>query len=130
MASDAERLATALDRFNRDGAEAVLELFTPDVVWIAPPEWPEQAIFEGHDGLRTLERIWRENFDDYWLELHDFEMVDDRAVARLTQHGAIRGSGQMIETRNSWLVSYTEDRHICHVSAYFSWEGAMEAARS
>ena len=129
MVTDADRLARAVDAFNSGGVEDALQFFVPDVVWIAPPEWPDQAIYEGYDGLRALEQIWRSNFDRYRIDLHEAEIVDDRVVARLTQHGAIKGTEEVIEQRLSWLLSF-DDGRISHVRSYFSWEEAMEAARS
>jgi ketosteroid isomerase-like protein len=129
MVTDADRLAMALDVFNRRGLEDALDFFLPDVVWMAPPEWPDQAVYEGYDGLRALEQIWRSNFDGYRIDLHEAEMVEGRVVARLTQHGAIKGTEEVIEQRLSWLLSF-DDGRIRHVLSYFSWEEAMEAARS
>ena len=60
--------------FAESGAEGVIPFYTEDAIIYSIPEWPDDPEYHGHDGVRKLTRQWRENFDDFGLdlrELHD-----------------------------------------------------------
>ena len=44
--------------------------------------------------------------------------------------GRIKGTDQQIHQRASWLIDFGGDGLIHHLRAYFTWEEALEAARS
>lgn len=41
-------------RFNREPQNAAhwLELYDPAIEWRMPPEWPEEPVYFGHEGVR------------------------------------------------------------------------------
>jgi hypothetical protein len=55
---------------NRGGAG----LFRPDVIAYPFPEWVEESEYRGHDGLRALIALWKDNFDAF--EIHEDEFRD------------------------------------------------------
>jgi ketosteroid isomerase-like protein len=115
--------------YEERGVEAALPLFDPGVTWMAPPEWMDQPVYCGHQGLRDLDTLWRSNFDDFGLELEELCAVGDRIVALIFLHGRIKGTEQRIEQRASWLIDFGEEGLITRLCAYFSWAEAFEAAR-
>jgi ketosteroid isomerase-like protein len=116
------------DTFNRDGVEGVLPYFDPEIEWFGPPEWLEEPVYSGHDGLRRLAAAWEGNFGEYRLDFEQlFELADDEVLVLAFQRGRIKGSDDRIELRVGfeWLV---RDRRIARVKAHFSWEQALVAA--
>jgi hypothetical protein len=60
---DAKVLRDAIAAFNRGGVEQALGYFDPSVEWIGPPEWLEERLYEGHDGIRKVAALWTESVD-------------------------------------------------------------------
>jgi SnoaL-like domain len=91
-------LRGAIEAFNDEGVDAALEYFDPEIEWWAPPEWLEDRLYRGHEGLRELATFWTEQFDDYHLSADKFiDLGGDQVLALLHQGGRIRGSGDRIE---------------------------------
>jgi ketosteroid isomerase-like protein len=123
---NAERMRQAVADFADGGADAALWLFAPDVVWVAPPEWVDQPVYCGHDGVRALGDLWNEYFDNYTLDLRHVEERDWRVLALLVQWGTIHGSNEVVETEASWVATF-EDGLITHVQGFFAWDQARAA---
>jgi ketosteroid isomerase-like protein len=128
VADHATRLASLFPAYNDEGVEAILSVFRPDVTWMAPPEWMDQPVYCGHEGIRDLDALWRANFDEFRLELEEMRAVGPRLVALLFLRGRIKGSTQEIEQRASWVVDFDADGLITRLAAFFSWDEALEVA--
>jgi ketosteroid isomerase-like protein len=121
-------LRGAIEAFNREGVEAALEYVDPEIEWWAPPEWLEDRLYRGHEGLRELAAFWTEQFGEYQLEPERFtDLGGDRVLALLHQRGRIRGSGDRIEQPVGYIAR-VRDGKLTEVHVYFSWEAALEAA--
>ena len=117
-----------LDTFNREGVEAVLTYFDPEITWLGPPGWLEERLYTGHDGLRKLAAAWGDNFEEYRLDFERLIDVDEDEVLVLAyQRGRIKGSEVSIEQRVGFEWQLRNGR-IARVQAHFSWEEALEAA--
>lgn len=126
--SEVTTVREVLAAFNRDGVEAALEYFDPNVEWIGPPEWLEERLYRGHDGIRKVASLWTEHFDEFRLDLDRTIDVGDHVIAFLYQRARIRGTDDEIEQ----LVAQdyqVRDGKATRVHVYFSWEAALEAAR-
>jgi ketosteroid isomerase-like protein len=121
-------LLSAIHAFNEGGVEAALEFFDPNLVWVAPPEWLEDRIYEGHDGLRRLSAYWTQLFDDYQLEAErSMEVGEDEVVLLLHQRGRIKGSGDPVDGPLGYLAQI-RDGLVTRVNIYFSWEATLDAS--
>jgi ketosteroid isomerase-like protein len=121
-------LRAAIEAFSDQGIEAALAYFDPELEWWAPPEWLEDRLYRGHQGLRELAAFWTEQFDDYRVEPERFiELGGDRVVALLHQRGRIRGSGDRVEQPIGYIARIREGK-VTEVHVYFSWEATLEAA--
>lgn len=129
MTDRLEQIRQLFPKFNANGLEPALPLFDENVTWMAPPEWMDQPVYCGHQGLRDLVDLWNSNFDDFELDLEDLQAVGDRVVALMFLRGRIKGSDQQIQQRASWVMDFGPDGRVTHLCAYFSWEEALEAAR-
>ena len=121
-------LLSAVHAFNEGGVEAALEFFDPNLEWVAPPEWLEDQVYGGHEGLRRLSTQWTHLFDDYQLEpVRSMDVGEDQVVLLLQQRGRIRGSGDPVESPIGYVAEIREGL-VARVSIYFSWEATLEAA--
>jgi ketosteroid isomerase-like protein len=122
-----EIVRRAIETFNREGVEAALEYFDAGVEWLGPPEWLEEHLYEGHDGIRRIASVWGENFDEYRLDPEKFIDAGDEVVALVFQRGRIKGSTDLIEQRIGYVWEVRNGKGV-RVQVYFSWEDALEAA--
>ena len=121
-------LLSAIHAFNDDGVEAALEFFDPDLEWVAPPEWLEDRVYKGHEGLRRLSAHWTQLFDDYHLELErSVDVREDEVVLLLHQRGQIKGSGDPVDGPIGYLAQIRAGL-VTRVNIYFSWDATLEAA--
>jgi ketosteroid isomerase-like protein len=80
-----ETSSNAIAALNRDGVEGFLAYCDPDVEWITPPDWPEEPVFNGHDGVRRAIALFGEQLDDFHVEMERVVDVDeDRVVVLLS----------------------------------------------
>ena len=113
---------------NTRGLEAALAYVHPEIAWYGPPEWLEQEVYNGHQGLRELNESWRQSFDEYGLDLERvIDLGGNRVLALLMQHGRIKAGGNPIELEVAWTVEVLDGR-LARVDVHFSWESALEAA--
>jgi ketosteroid isomerase-like protein len=124
---NAEIVAHAISAFERAGVEGALEYFDPSVEWFGPPEWPEDRVYEGYDGLKTLAAVWIESFDEFRLDLERAIDAGDHVIALLYQRGRIKGSSSQIEHKVGWDCEVLNGR-IARVHPCFSWGEALQTA--
>jgi hypothetical protein len=79
-----EIVRRSFEAYASGGIEATLPFYAPDFVWDPGPEWVEDTIYRGHDGVRRLDAILLENFDGYSLELHEIRAVGSLQSARIS----------------------------------------------
>ncbi len=100
------RLArTLMERWNAGDVERVVELYTEDATMIAGPDWPDQAEFHGHDGVRANIEQWQGVWDSSEIEAERVEAYGDRVVAS----GAwlTRGRASGVEGRMPFVILLT-----------------------
>jgi ketosteroid isomerase-like protein len=101
MAEFQENLEIArlvVERWNANDLDGVLELFAEDAVMLSGPDWPEQASWEGLDGIRRNMEEWREVWESSRMEFDRMESFGNRIVGSgaWTTRGRASGvDGQM-----------------------------------
>jgi len=121
-------ILNAIEAFNETGVEAALPYLHPEIEWVAPPEWLEDRLYEGHDGIRRLSAYWTQLFDEYRLvPQRMMDAGDGRVVILLQQEGRIIGSGDLVESPLGYLAEIS-DTLVDRVEIFFSWEATLEAA--
>ena len=124
----AQRLRRVVEDFSAGGIDAALPHFHPELAWHAPPEWLEQSVYTGHEGLRDLAASWGQNFDEYRLDVERVvDLAGDRALALLHQRGRIRLSGSQVEQAIAWVAELRDDK-LVRVDVFFNWEDGLKAA--
>jgi ketosteroid isomerase-like protein len=122
-----EIVRRTIETFNRDGVEDALEYFDAEVEWLGPPEWLEEHLYKGHDGIRRIASVWSESFDEYRLDPQRFIDAGDQVVALVVQRGRIKGSADPVEQMIGYVWEVRNGKGV-RVQVYFSWEEALEAA--
>lgn len=121
-------MLNAIEAFNEAGVEAALSYLDPEIEWVAPPEWLEDRLYRGHDGIRRLSAYWTQLFDEYRVMPQQvIDAGDGRVVLLLQQEGRIIGSGDRVESPLGYLVEI-RDTMVARVEIFFSWEATLEAA--
>jgi ketosteroid isomerase-like protein len=104
------------------------EAYASDFVWDMSNYcgWPEQAIYEGVDGMRRFLEEWSRVFDwEYEVEsLHD---AGDRLVTIVSQRGRTKSAGPAVEMC-SGLVWTLRDGRVLRVENYADPDEALRAA--
>jgi ketosteroid isomerase-like protein len=122
-----ETSSKAIAALNRDGVEGFLAYCDPDVQWITPPDWPEDPVFNGHDGVRRAIALFDEQLDDFHVEMERVVDVDkDRVVVLLYQSGRIKGSGHTLREPLGVATEF-RDGKATRFQLYFSWHEALKA---
>jgi ketosteroid isomerase-like protein len=117
----------ALEAFNRGGVDAALQYLDPDIEWWGPPEWLEERLYRGHDGVRRLASFWTQTFDEYRLDLDDASESGNTVLALCHQRGRMKGTGDHIEDPIAYVWEVRNGK-ATRVDVYFSWEAAVDAA--
>jgi ketosteroid isomerase-like protein len=121
-------MLNAIEAFNETGVETALPYLHPEIEWVAPPEWLEDRLYKGHDGIRRLSAYWTQLFDEYRvMPQRVMDAGDGRVVLLLQQEGRIIGSGDRVESPLGYLVEI-RDTLVARVEIFFSWEATLEAA--
>jgi ketosteroid isomerase-like protein len=127
--NNAEVVQRALEAFNRGGVDAALQYLDPDIEWWGPPEWLEERLYSGHEGVRRLASFWTQTFDEYRLDLDEASESGDTVLALCHQRGRMKGAGAQIEEPIAYIFEL-RDGKATRVDVYFSWEAAVDAADS
>jgi ketosteroid isomerase-like protein len=116
-----------LEAFNRGGVDAALHYLDPDIEWWGPPEWLEERLYRGHDGVRQLASFWTQTFDEYRIDLDEASESGNTVLALCHQRGRMKGSGDQIEEPIAYIWEVHNEK-ATRVDVYFSWEAAVDAA--
>ncbi len=110
------------------GVDATLPYFTDDTVLYSIPEWLDDPEYHGHDGLRRLDRQWRDNFDDFSFDAQALHDAGDAVVSLLELTGRTKGSAIPMTMQIGAVVSEFADGRIAVQRLFSSWESALRAA--
>ena len=88
---------------------------------------PDDPEYHGHDGVRKLTRQWRENFDDFGLDLRELHDGGATVVALFELTGQTKGSALPMRMQIGAVFSGFTDGRIGRQRLFSSWELALEA---
>ncbi|MHB8233817.1 MAG: nuclear transport factor 2 family protein [Solirubrobacteraceae bacterium] len=114
----------AIAALNSDGIEGFLAYCDADVEWVTPPNWLEERVFNGHEGVRRAIALFGEQLDDFRIEMERVDDVDDeRVVVLLYQRG---GSDHTLREPLGVATTFREGK-ATRFEVFFSWKEALEA---
>jgi ketosteroid isomerase-like protein len=109
------------------GVEGVIPFYTEDAIIYSIPEWPDDPEYHGHDGVRKLTRQWRENFDDFGLDLREVHDGGATVVALFELTGQTKGSALPMRMQVGAVFSDFRDGRVARQRLFSSWRLALEA---
>jgi ketosteroid isomerase-like protein len=115
------------EAFETGGFDAMLPFYPEDVVWHPAPEWVEDPVYHGHDGVRKMSATFTENFDDLALEPCDIREVQDRVLVLAEATGRTKETGVVLRQPYAMVYSDFREGKIGEVRFYFTWQAALEA---
>jgi ketosteroid isomerase-like protein len=123
-----EIVRSAWNVFVTDGIEAVLPYFIEDCVLEDFPELPDHAVYHGKDGVRGIDRHFREMWGEFIQEPVEFiDAGDDLVVGVIAMQGRGKGSGAPMASEAFW-VHEVRNGKLAHMRAFTTREQALEAA--
>jgi ketosteroid isomerase-like protein len=123
-----ELVRKVFDAHAAGGIEAVLPFYASDVRMYPGPEWVEDPVYHGHDGVRTLDAEFVENFDDWGWEVHDLRDAGDRIVALVEMKGTIKHSDVPIRFAQGIVAADFRGDTVGELRFFNSWREALGAA--
>jgi ketosteroid isomerase-like protein len=105
-------------------------MIAADVEWLTAVERDLRSagrIFHGHEGMRELWKLWRTEFDDFWIETDEIRDLGGNRVLRLA-HMRFRGPASGIQVESQLALLYTlRDGKIVRSDDYRSHKRALKA---
>ena len=123
-----EIVRRAYEALERDGLEALLDFFDPEIRWEVRPDLPDADTYQGHDGIRQLLGSFDEVLDESWYSPQEFLDSGDQVLVVLRWGGRGRGSGVAVEEREETWIFTLRDGKVLRVKEYVSKNEALEAA--
>ncbi|MEJ7876170.1 MAG: nuclear transport factor 2 family protein [Solirubrobacterales bacterium] len=80
------------DAWNVGDRSYVLEHLSPDVVWVTPPDDPDQGVFRGHGAVTGFWDQWRAAVGQLRFDIIEMAELGDRVLAVVKRSGVGRQS--------------------------------------
>ncbi len=120
-----EVVRRGFEAFQRGGPEAMLELFSDNVITYRPE--PDGATLHGKAGFRSAVADWTEDFSGWQILPQDFADLGERVLVRLIQIAEGRSSGVRVE-EDWWFLFELTGGKVSKLSFYTNPPEALEAA--
>jgi ketosteroid isomerase-like protein len=113
--------------YDRGGIEAALEYFDPEGELVTPPEWMEDRVMRGHDGMRKIQADWDEQFDDFRVDPgRIIDAGENGVVALFTQRGRMKRTDHELEQPVGFHFEFFGGK-VTRSHVYLSWDEALAA---
>jgi ketosteroid isomerase-like protein len=122
-----ELVRRTFDAFEVGGFEAMMPLFSDEVVWYAAPGWLEDLEYRGHDGTRKLTSFWAENINDFSLVARDIRDLQDRVLVLVELTGRTKEGDIPLHQLSAMVYSRFHGGTIGEVRFYITWQDALAA---
>jgi ketosteroid isomerase-like protein len=112
-----ERLRKGFAAFDSGDIPAVLELFSPDIVWNVPGDNPIAGTYKGHDEVMGFfGKLMEETGGSFKIEIEDILANDRHGVAIVRQRA--ERNGKRIDMSVVQVFSVNEDGKVTEFSGY------------
>jgi ketosteroid isomerase-like protein len=123
-----ERVRVALEAYNREGPEAIIDLLDPEVEWIADRSDMGRMTYRGREGVRKSFEELYEGFDKLGMEVDELIEAGDRilVVGQMTA----RGRSTQVEAKIPLAIVFTvgEDGQVIRYESFRNTQEARESA--
>jgi len=121
-------IRTGYEAWNGGDRSFVLQHLSPDVVWVTPPDDPDQGVFRGHDAIKGFWDQWRANVGQLRFEVEDMAETGDRVLAVVKRSGVGRQSGLEVSDVVCQVFFFDEDGQCSLVREFYDRKAASAAA--
>jgi len=120
----------------REGYEAwnlgdrsfVLSHLSPDVVWVTPPDDPDQGVYRGHDAVQKFWDQWQAAVGQLKFEIEELTETGNRVLAVVRRSGVGHHSGLAVSDVVCQIFFF-EDAGTCSlVREFYDRSKAVAAA--
>lgn len=125
-ASPAQAVRDLIGAYNARDVDALLALFSEDVVWHTTPGFLWPGPYRGRDAVRGLIEHWWQAWDSGRADVREEADAGDRAMVSFDAHGRSAGSGEDVHVLLN-LVLELRDGRVYLVHAHESAEEARAA---
>jgi ketosteroid isomerase-like protein len=108
-------------------AEDWPEFYDSEAAFHMPKEWPEDAVYSGHDGIRRVDALLADSFDEYHWDVERLIDSSECVIGLYRARGRIKDGGAWLEQPVGAVYDFRGDK-ILRVRTYFTWQEALEAA--
>ncbi len=124
-----ELMRRGFDAFNRRDRAAWLELAHPELVWVPPADWPENAPVSGHEAVWDFAVSLSEPWEEGSYELGELIADQENDVVAVHVSRRVRGKGSGVEAEfQYWLVGTFRDGKFVRTEWFADRGDALEAA--
>jgi ketosteroid isomerase-like protein len=128
-ADNVDLARSLVELWNAGDIDGVVDLYTEDAAMIAGPEWPDQAEYHGHDGVRANIEQWRSVWESSRIEAERIEAHGDHVVA--SGAWVTRGRASGIEGHMPFVILLTlRGGKIAVLEWFTDHDEAVAAARA
>jgi len=121
-------LRRGFDAWNVGDRSYVLQHLSSDVVWVTPPDDPDQGVFRGHDAVRGFWDQWAAAVGRLRFEVEEMIEVDNRVLAVVKRSGVGRQSGLEVSDTVCQVYFFDEDGNASLVREFYDRKAADAAA--
>jgi ketosteroid isomerase-like protein len=124
--TDAEaKVRVYFERFN-ETRESPLEALHPEIDWHIRADLPDSRTLRGYEDVRQRDADWKQAFGDLHLEPIEVSEASGRTVVLVHFHGRLKGSGDIVDMHEVWVLSWRDDR-IIQIREYKNKPEALKA---
>ena len=120
-----EVVRQALEAFERGGPDAMLDMFSDDVITYRAD--PDGARYDGKAGFLDAAADWAEDFSEWQVLPQEFTDLGERVLVRVLQVAQGRSSGVRVEEAYWFLFELTRSK-VSKLSFYSRHAEALEAS--
>ncbi|MDX6586764.1 MAG: SnoaL-like domain [Solirubrobacterales bacterium] len=105
----------------------MLDHLSDDVVWVTPPNDPDQGVFRGHDAVKSFWDQWHAAVGQLRFEVEEMNEVGDRVLAVVKRSGVGRQSGLEVSDTVCQVYFFDEDGKCSLVREFYDRKAANAA---
>jgi ketosteroid isomerase-like protein len=128
MADNADLIRQLAERWNAGDIDGAVELYTEDAVVRSGAHWPEQATWEGREGIKTSMEEWAVVWQSSRVEMGPIERHGDKILGSGTWR--VRGAASGAESTMPFAILFSFRNGKIAVHEWFDdYDAALAAAR-
>jgi ketosteroid isomerase-like protein len=129
MPTDAAATVRAYFEHFNETRESRLDVLHPDIHWHIRADLPNARTLRGHEDVERRDAEWKQAFGHLHLEPIEVSEASGRTVVLVHFHGQVKGSGDVVDMTEVWVLSWRGDQ-IIEIREYKNKSEALSAVES